>query len=163
MFNPTFSERAEAGDLLGDLIMQGRKMMRAEDKMPLRIKELQDLQAARNLAAAQRVMDRMQWRPRASIALMTTFVCASCMGRTRLFSGFGVSMFRNVDGAERIVMTGCLDEAYPREVRETTTPTQACNACIQERGFDEKSHSTLSQVHWTFKAGNRSDAETGLC
>lgn len=149
MFNPSFTERVEAGDLLSDLIEQGRKLQRKEDRMPLRIKEMQDAMAARNLAAAQRVMDRMQWRPRHAIALTTTYVCASCLSRTRLFSGFGVSMFRHLDGSERIVMTGCLDPAYPRETRETITPTQACIACLPERGFDEKSSSTLSPVHGT--------------
>ena len=134
-FEPSVAELAASEDLFNTLLHQGRKIMKQEDRAPDHIREMQEAQFLRNSAQSQRILERMAWRPRKSIALVHTYVCLTCHTGLRVFSGFGVSMYRNLDGAERIVMTACLDEAYPREVHELHTITPICANCLPSRGF----------------------------
>lgn len=142
MFEPTQDEILSAGDLLQDLLTQGRKALRSKEGQRTRIQEQLAESAARSALAAQRALDRMQWRPRASVALINRCICDTCHTETRVFAGFGVSMFRNMDGAERLVMTPMLDNGFKHETHYTDTVTPACIACVQAMGFtlEEPSH-----------------------
>ena len=139
-FEPTPDEIAEAGDLLQDLLTQGRKVLRSKEGQRSRIQEQLAESASRSALAAQRALERLQWRPRASVALINRCTCAGCGTSFRLFAGFGVSMFRNSDSAERLVMTPVLDPAFKHETHYTDSVTAACISCIERVGFALEDH-----------------------
>lgn len=137
-FDSSFSEIADAEATLMSLVINGRalhKEEREESKTIKSIREMQEANAQRSLMAAQRAMERLQWRPVTSIALVHTYVCRNCAGTMRLHAGFGVLMKRAVDQAERILMTECLDQAYPKEIHHTRSHNAACPSCLPALGF----------------------------
>lgn len=133
MFTPTLKEISDTPDL-ADLLEEGRRLMR-RDSASDRIRAMQDESAARSLLAAQRAMEKFQWRPKASVALINRCECSGCGSFLDLFAGFGVEMYRNSDKATRIVMTPVLDPAWPRATHFTETVTAACASCIEDQGF----------------------------
>ena len=133
-FDPTNSEILAHRDLF-DLIREGRKILYKENNTVAHIRELQEQAAARNLAATQKMMEKLAWRPRASVALFNQCLCGGCGESTTLFAGFGVEMYRRSDEAVRLVMTGSLDPAYLRSIHYTSTVTQACINCVWDYGF----------------------------
>lgn len=136
MFEPSSSELAAAGDLLSDLLREGRALLRTPEAHRSRLEEQQAEAAARGAAQAARMMERMQWRPRASVAMVTVCTCSSCGGETQTFAGFGVAMFRNSDHSERIVMTHGLDKAWPRETHVIHSTADSCITCMVAEGFE---------------------------
>ena len=135
MFSPTPDEASQTPDLFEALLAQGRAMMRTPAARNERLQEQAEAAAARSLQASIRAMECFQWRPRASIALINRLHCTCCGQITPTFAGFGVSMFRNADQAERIVMTPVLDPAFPRETHYTETFQASCLDCITKEGF----------------------------
>ena len=134
MFAPTQTEIDEMPDLI-ELIEEGRRVLKSPEGRAARIRE--QIEEVRALAErrAQAQMAHFQWRPRASVALINQCTCINCGSQIALFAGFGVSMFRNSDTSERIVMTAALDRAWPRETHTTVTHTAACGACVESFGF----------------------------
>lgn len=135
MFEPTPDEIEQAGDLLQDLLAQGRKIMRSKEGQRSRIQEQLAEAASRSALAAQRALDRLQWRPRASVALVNRYSCRGCGTSWKQFSGFAVSMYRNSDQSERLVMTPVLDPAFKHETHYTESEVQACLKCLPDHGF----------------------------
>lgn len=136
MFSPTPNEAAQVPDLFELLLAQGRAMMRTPAARNERLQEQAEAMAARSLQASIRAMERFQWRPRASIALVNRVHCSCCGSITPMFAGFGVSLFRNSDQTERIVMSPALDPAFPRETHYTETFLSSCVECITNQGFN---------------------------
>lgn len=130
MFEPSATELASAESQLMSLVFQGRALSTPKEQRNKTIQALQDAAMERSLAAAARMMERLQWRPRASVALIEVIHCAECSSETRIFRGFGVAMFRNTDASERIVMTPALDQAFPRETHTVLSSTPACINCL---------------------------------
>lgn len=135
-FDPSPQTLRDTADLFTTLIKQGRKIVYEESLTVKRIREMQEEASARNLAAAQRALDRMQWRPRASIALVHVYTCQGCGTQSRVLAGFGVSMHRRSDSAERILMCSSPDEGYAKEVHETHSTVSVCSACLASQGFN---------------------------
>lgn len=133
MFTPTLKEISDTPDL-ADLLEEGRRLMR-RDSASDRIRAMQDESAARSLLAAQRAMEKFQWRPKASVALINRCTCSGCGEEINLFAGFGVEMYRNSDQSTRIVMTPVLDPAWPKATHFTHTVTSACSSCLADHGF----------------------------
>lgn len=136
-FTPTHRELEEAGDLLGDLVKEGRRLTHRENNTITRIQEMREEAAARNLGIAQRAMAKLEWRPIGSVALITRCTCSACGATSKLFGGFGVDMRRECDSATRMVMTQVLDPAYTKRTAYTMTVTQACMSCLDSFGFKE--------------------------
>jgi|GEM_PF-4229798 len=136
MFSPTPDEAGQVPDLFEILLAQGRAIMRSPGARNERLQEQADAAAARSLQASIRAMERFQWRPQASIALINRIHCTCCGSVNSVFAGFGVSMFRNADQTERIVMTPVLDPAFPRRTHYTETFLSSCIECITNQGFN---------------------------
>lgn len=136
MFEPSRKEVLEAEELLASLLTQGRAILKSPAGHAERIREQLEEAALRSAAASALALARLQWRPRAAIALINTCVCRHCGSRSQQFAGFGVLMYRNSDAAERIVMTPQLDPAFPRRTHHTATITEACAVCLPEQGFN---------------------------
>lgn len=134
-FDPSSTELLEAGDLLGDLIREGRKLTWKENSSLSRIQEMREEAAARNLAIAQRAMAKLEWRPVGSVALINRCTCAGCGARSQSFVSFGVDMRRACDSATRMVMTTVLDPAYAKRTAYTSSVTPACIECLESFGF----------------------------
>lgn len=135
MFEPTRDEVAHAEDMLMSLLTQGREILHSPKGHAERIKEQQEEAALRSAQASAAVLARLQWRPRASIALINLCSCQTCKSSRSLFAGFGILMYRNADDSSRIVMTPQLDPAYPRQTHYTQTITAACADCLSQFGF----------------------------
>lgn len=140
-FHPSPRELLETDDLFVSLIKQGRRIVKEENSTVKSIREMQEANSARNLAAAQRIMDRFQWRPKACIALVHTYHCATCGHEHSMFAGFGISMYRQADKSERILMCGSPDEGYPKETRYTRSATHSCMNCITNQGYPHEKES----------------------
>ena len=138
MFEPSAHEIQAAGDLLSDLLREGRALMRTPEAHKSRLEEQQAEAAARGAAQAARMMERMQWRPRASVAMVTVCTCKVCGNEARTFAGFGVAMFRNSDQSERIVITQGLDKDWPRETHVIHSTADSCLTCMVAEGFEAK-------------------------
>jgi hypothetical protein len=136
MFDPSDSELKAAGDLFSDLLQQGRKLLRSPEGQRDRLAKQQEEARERGAVAAAKILERMQWRPRASIVLISKYRCVNCHNEHQEFQGFGVSMYRNSDNAERLVMTPALDRAWPLEVHFTNHLTAACTVCLSDFGFE---------------------------
>lgn len=140
-FQPSAAELLNTEDLFTSLIRQGRQIVKEESSVSKSIREMQEAQSARNLAATQRALDRLAWRPTTCIALINRAHCDGCGTETDTFAGFGISMRRRSDSAERIVMSTSPDEGYPAEVRYTITHTAFCIECINLKGFSYEKES----------------------
>ena len=124
-----------ARDLFESLVEQGRMLNRTRAAYNERLEEQLAETRARALRAAQASMEKFQWRPKVSIALINHTVCQTCGAESKLFSGFGVLMRRNSDQAVRIVMTPQLDPAFPHETHYHASTTAACIHCLPSKGF----------------------------
>lgn len=136
MFTPSRTEVAEAEDLLASLLTQGRKIYHSPKGQAERIREQIEEANLRSATLQAAALARLQWRPRAAVALLDTRTCQHCHTSQTVFLGFGLSMYRNTDAAERIVMTPQLDTAFPRETHYTQTITSGCPTCLPQRGFN---------------------------
>lgn len=137
-FIPTPSDLEQAGDLLSDLVLQGRAIgaERAHNDtardFARRLLELSDASLAKQAAA----MAKLTWRPRATVAFINHCACTNCANEWNVFAGFGVEMYRTFDNATRTIMSPVCDPAYPKEIRTMTSPQRFCVECIDQCGFD---------------------------
>lgn len=130
-----FTQDLPVKDLFDELVAQGRMLNRTKEAHDERIAEQIAEMQARAQRAAQASLERFQWRPKASIALINVIICQQCKSETYQFSGFGILMRRNSDAAVRIVMTPQLDPAFPRETHVTESRTASCMCCLPGHGF----------------------------
>jgi hypothetical protein len=138
MFTPSREEVSEAENLLAQLLQQGHSIVHSPAGHAARIREQQEEAALRSAAASAMALARLQWRPRASVALLNQCTCQCCGRHSTRFEGFGVLMYRNSDSSERIVMTPQLDTAFPRRTHQIATVTAACPDCLTQLGFNLK-------------------------
>lgn len=149
MFEPSPQELAKAGDLLSSLLLEGRQLMREQGPRDhqSKLERQREESAARSLAAAQRIMERLQWRPRASVIMLTLTHCVHCGSETQTFSNFAVAMYRNSDKAERYVTTPMLDPAWPQETHFIETSAPACMECIGDFGVEFESAEPVPETN----------------
>lgn len=113
---------------LATLLAQGRQRQAASKAL----EAASDVIQRRHIEAANRLAERMAWKPVASVAFFEVQICSNCGEIHQVFRGFATKMERKHDAVERYVAAPCLDQGLPQEYHHTESPAPYCISCINE-------------------------------
>ena len=134
------TDEYEERQMLAEASAQVAEMLRRAQTLQASrrlLEERSEKQSLAALAAANRLAERMTWRPVASIALVHVSTCQHCGTVHRTFQGFGVLMRQDArPETDRLVMHHGVDKGLPQEVRQSVARVEACISCLPDFGFE---------------------------
>lgn len=98
-----------------------------------KLKDSADSRATRALEQANRISQRFEWHPIASIALFETQHCTCCGSETHMFKGYMTLMRRKVDAIERYVPAPCPDSGLAYAKHFMPSSVNACMQCVDSQ------------------------------